>query len=100
MATPYTNPAVRKAMTLLEQLSADEEICRMAKEREKFLRELFMAQEAGRAHGREEGQQEERLVIAKKALQEGLPIDLILKLTGLAPEALAQLRAAAQPPQA
>ena len=37
---------------------------------------------------------------AKNTLQEGLPVELILKLTGLAPEALAQLRAAAQPPQA
>ena len=56
--------------------------------------------EEGKAVGRQEGRHAERAALAKNALQEGLPIDLIVKLTGLAPAEIEQLRLPAQPPQA
>jgi predicted transposase/invertase (TIGR01784 family) len=104
MQVQYQHPAIHKAFRRLAQISADEETRRRAEIRENALKNeasmLSAAKAEGRAEGRTEGIEVKTREVAKKALQEGLPIDLIIKLTGLAPEELAQLRAAAQPPQA
>jgi predicted transposase/invertase (TIGR01784 family) len=53
--------------------------------------QIVQAKREGRVEGRVEGRTEERTEIARNALQEGLSIDLIQKITGLDSEAISQL---------
>jgi len=45
----------------------------------------------GRNEGREEGRKEEKIEMAKKSLKEGLPVELISKLTGLSIEEIEKI---------
>ncbi|MCP4154248.1 MAG: hypothetical protein GY757_41370 [bacterium] len=52
---------------------------------------LRKGREEGRAEGREEGREEEKKEIARKALEEGLPIDLVSKISGITIEEVKKL---------
>lgn len=56
---------------------------------EKLIMDIADAQgvlDAARQEGRQEGRQEERVILAKKMIQEGFPIDQITRMTGLSKE--------------
>jgi predicted transposase YdaD len=60
---------------------------------EKWRQETLAEGEArGEARGEAQGQKYASISIARSMLQEGLPIDLIIKVTGLASTEIAQLR--------
>lgn len=75
MQTQYTNPAVRKAFTVLERLSADEQTRYQAEWRERALKnknsELSVA--------REEGRQEGELIGQIRLLQEFLHVPITVR---------------------
>ena len=75
----YANPTIRKAFTLLDELSADEETRYIVEMREKALKdeasilaELTEAQEIGREEGRKEGRDEGRKEGRAEGKVEGL----------------------------
>ena len=53
--------------------------------------QIAYARDEGKKEGREEGREEERLVMAKKCKAEGLPVQMIVKLTGLSEEVIKAL---------
>jgi predicted transposase/invertase (TIGR01784 family) len=81
MKTRYTNPAIHKAFTVLEKLSADEETRYRAEMREEALRnkvsELSAAREEGREEGKEEGRKEGELIGQIRLLQRILKHSII-----------------------
>jgi predicted transposase/invertase (TIGR01784 family) len=93
------NPQLKKAVTRLVELSADDQTRLLAESREKLQRDIaareYAAREEGRGEGREEGREEgwekAQLAIARKALAEGLPLETVTAITGLSPEALRTL---------
>ena len=53
--------------------------------------QIAYARDEGKKEGREEGREEERLVMAKNCKAEGLPVQMIVKLTGLSEEVIKAL---------
>ena len=51
------------------------------------------AWEEGRKEGREEGWRERKIQIAQTALEEGLPVEVIQKITGLDLDAIKDIQA-------
>jgi predicted transposase/invertase (TIGR01784 family) len=91
------NPDVGKAVTRLKELSADEKVRALHEAYEKARRDQKWfeqsAREEGRGEGREEGERNAQLAIARKALAENLSIETIQTITGLMREEIQSLRA-------
>ncbi|GHU05542.1 hypothetical protein FACS1894158_08670 [Betaproteobacteria bacterium] len=85
------DPQLKKAVTRLVALSADEQTRLLAESREKLQRDIAAREYAAREEGREEGMNKAQLAIARKALAEGLPLETVTAITGLSPEALRTL---------
>jgi predicted transposase/invertase (TIGR01784 family) len=83
MALSQTSPAIAEAWGVIKHLSADESARMIAESREKARRDMEAYQETGRREGLREGQQKKTLEVARNALREKLPIETIMKLTGL-----------------
>jgi predicted transposase/invertase (TIGR01784 family) len=89
------NPQVGEAVSCLLELSQDEQTRLLAESREKFRRDMaairYGAEERGREEGREEGRKDERLSIARKLFDLGIPLEEIVKATELTPEEIRTL---------
>ena len=93
------NPQVGKAVAKLVELNADERERLIADSREKLRRDIASIKnsatkeglEKGLEKGREKGREEERLAIARNAIQQNLPIETIMTLTGLPRETIQTL---------
>ena len=70
-------PTIKKAMTTLEFLSQDSEARIRYEERQK---------------GKQQGERQKALEIAKNLLKEGLAIDLISKVTGISEKEIMSLK--------
>jgi predicted transposase/invertase (TIGR01784 family) len=77
------DPQVGKAAAKLMALSEDEEARMIAESREKLRRDIAAAQRSAREEGREEGWEEAQFVMARKALEKGLPLEMVMAITGL-----------------
>jgi len=101
------NPEIRKAADKLYELSADENVRAEYAMRQKARRDhLWLINDArrdgmeagmergkaeGRAEGMQAGMEKGKFETARNALAEGLPIDIISKITGLSSEQIAKL---------
>jgi len=90
------NPQVKKAVVKFLELSADERARDLYERREKDRRdrasEMKWAREKGLQEGLQEGRREGVFDIARSALRMNMPMDDIIKLTGLNREDLDRLR--------
>lgn len=94
------NGTINKAVETLKYVSADDVIRFEYDQRRKakldhaaeMAEKLEEGIEIGREEGREEGEMKKAVVTAKTALEEGLPIELISKLTGLGIEKIEELK--------
>ena len=94
------NPQVKKAIGKLAELNEDERERMIADSQEKLRRDIAsikrFAVKEGREEGREEGLAEGlekgRVAVARNAIQQNLPVDLIVTLTGLSRETIQSLR--------
>jgi predicted transposase/invertase (TIGR01784 family) len=82
------NPYIAKAMCVLEELSADQRVRAEVEAREKLRWDYNSGIKNARMKGREEGREE----AARKALGMNMPMDTIVKLTGLSTEAIVRLK--------
>jgi len=89
------NPQVGKAVAKLVELNADERARMIADSREKMRRDnasrLRSARMEGLEKGLEKGREEERLAIARNAIQQNLSVEVIMALTGLPRETIQDL---------
>jgi len=85
------NPQVGKAVAKLVELNADERERLIADSREKLRRDIASIKNSAQKEGREEGREEERLAIARNAIQQNLPVETIMTLTGLPRETIQTL---------
>ena len=89
------NEEVKKAQTILYEMSEDEKLQRYAELREKWERDELSARhyykETGYNEGKAEGMAEKQAEIAKKMKDENINIDMIIKLTGLTKEEIEKL---------
>ncbi|MCP4346818.1 MAG: Rpn family recombination-promoting nuclease/putative transposase [Desulfobacterales bacterium] len=97
MRTHYKNPAIHKAFNILETLSADDKVRRLAEMREKALKneisELAAAKREGKKEGREEGSWEKARSTAENLLKMGvLTLKQIAEATGLTEEAVSEIQ--------
>jgi len=106
------NPQVRKAVAKLVELNADERARMIADSREKLRRDnasqlrsarlegweegreegLEEGLEKGMEKGLKEGREEERLAIARKLLNTGMPVENVAQITELSHETIRTLR--------
>lgn len=81
------NKAIGQAMGKLKELSADEELRRVAELRQKAILDekaiKRRAEEIGREEGIKEGIKEEKINMTKKLLSEKMDFSFIAKVTGL-----------------
>lgn len=81
------NKAIGQAMGKLKELSADEELRRVAELRQKAILDekaiKRCAEEIGREEGIKEGIKEEKINMTKKLLSEKMDFSFIAKVTGL-----------------
>jgi predicted transposase/invertase (TIGR01784 family) len=89
-------PAIRKAITVLDTLSRDPEMVRLAELRmKKLLDEKSMiegAREEGKIEGKVEGKIEGMREIAKNALRKGAEISFVAEITGLNEDEVIKLK--------
>jgi len=69
MRTHYQNPAIHEAFKVLETLSADEEVRRLAEIREKALKDKNSALSAAKEEGRKEGELIGKIQILQRVLK-------------------------------
>jgi predicted transposase/invertase (TIGR01784 family) len=97
MALSQTSPAIAEAWGVIKHLSADESARMIAESREKARRDMEAYQETGRREGLQEGlregQQKKTLEVARNALRENLPVETVVKLTGLSLDEVKRLAA-------
>jgi predicted transposase/invertase (TIGR01784 family) len=78
---------MEKAFARLMALSEDEEARMIAESREKLRRDIAaaerMARKEGLEKGLEKGREEAQLVMARRALENGLPLETVMAITGL-----------------
>ncbi|MCL6576128.1 hypothetical protein [Kyrpidia sp.] len=90
------DPAIKKALTMLEFLSQDEEAQKLYEERMKGLQTCMAdvegAREEGRKEGREEGDRGARKELAKNFLRMGLTGGQAAEGTGLSLEEVEGIR--------
>ena len=77
---------IKEAIETLEEISNDEEKERIAELRQKYIMDRKSEMRTAREIGLEEGRKEKEIEIAKKMLNENMPIELIIKITGLSKE--------------
>ena len=82
------NPRVKKAVARLMELSQDERTRMLYESR----RLMEMDQRVSECDAKQEGKQEERLTIAKNALHMSMPLEDIVKLTGLPKDKIEELQ--------
>jgi predicted transposase YdaD len=88
MTLTKKNPRIGKAVVILKELSADERTRMLAEDREKAWKD-----EQGRLDfALQKGRSEKSYDVAKKALSEGLSIELIQRLTSLKSEEIVALK--------
>ena len=81
-------PAIRKAITVLDMLSRDTETVRLAELRmKKILDDASMLEGA-----KEEEKIEGKIEIAKNALKKGFDISVIMDITGLSEEEVLKIK--------
>ncbi|WP_260865684.1 Rpn family recombination-promoting nuclease/putative transposase [Paenibacillus xylanexedens] len=89
-------PALKKAMSVLEFLSQDEQARQQYEARQKFLRDeasmIEGAREEGLKKGIKEGEAESKRKIAQNMLSMGLDQDTIMKATGLTSAELKEIQ--------
>ena len=85
------NPQVGKAIGKLVELNEDERARMLADSREKLRRDIVSIKRLAEREGRATGREEERLAIARNAIQQNLPVDVIMALTGLSRETIQSL---------
>lgn len=85
------NENIKKAEQELEYLTGDEETKRLAYLREKAIRDEMAAMTKARREGMEEGEKVRARKDAKKMLDEGLDINIIIKVTELSKEEIENL---------
>lgn len=93
------NKYVKKAEKELEYLSGDEETRRLAELREKAIRDelaaIAQARDEGKSEGfslgKNEGESQNTIKIAKKMLEKQIDIALIMEITGLTKEEIEKL---------
>jgi predicted transposase/invertase (TIGR01784 family) len=101
MAVSQTNPAIAEAWGVIKHLSADESARMIAESREKGRMDMEAYRETGRREGLREGEQKGlregerkgKLEVARLLLQENLPVELVVKSTGLSLEEVKNLEA-------
>lgn len=87
-----TKQAINKAKKNLEQISKDEHERYLAELREKYIRDQIAIQKYGYEEGKEQGQKEKAIEVAKKMLEEKMSIETIIKITGLTEEDIENLQ--------
>ena len=97
------NPQMSKAVGVLKELSADERTRMLYEEREKARRDIASLMggarqeglqeglQKGRKEGKKEGKKEGVNLTARNAIEMGMDIDSIIKLTGLSREEIENL---------
>ena len=90
------NPEIRKAVDILYAISADEKVRAEYNARQKAWMDRQSQFDGyfkkGKAEGMAEGQAEKTLEIARNLILLGVPMDLIIKSTGLSPEEIANCK--------
>ncbi|EMM98550.1 hypothetical protein LEP1GSC035_0181 [Leptospira noguchii str. 2007001578] len=88
-------PDLSKAFTILEQYSNDpqkrNELEAKLKSDRDYAYDLAARFEAGELQGIEKGAEKEKLKFARKMLEEGMALDVILRITGLSKKDLKDL---------
>lgn len=77
---------IHKAYDKLEEISADEEKRLEYEERQKAIRDYRHMLASGRREGLREGKHEHAVEMARKMLEDKLPIEKIAEYSGLSPE--------------
>ncbi|MBQ9405816.1 MAG: hypothetical protein IJU37_03640, partial [Desulfovibrio sp.] len=85
------DPVMDEGVTVIRELSADEEARWIADIKEKQRRDLDAFYQTGRLKGRNEGAENRSREIAKRLLDMGLPLDQVTIGTGLTVEQLREL---------
>ena len=99
MQVAQTSPAINEAWGVIKVLSGDERARALAEAREKARMDLdswlgdarYEGRQEGLQEGRQEGLQEGKLEVARNALREKLPLETVVKLTGLSLEEVKKL---------
>lgn len=90
------NKQIEKAIETYETLTGDEEVKRLAEVRLMAQMEenaaLASARDRGERRGREQGKMDEKQQIAKKLLEQGMPIKQIIEITELTKEEIERLQ--------
>lgn len=85
-----TNKEIEEAMKKLQEISGDQELMKLVDLRRKaILDENQLKYEAtvlGREEGRKKGRKEEKIEVAKKAIENKVDIETIILITGLSKE--------------
>ena len=85
------NENMKQAKEKLDNMSDDKVVRRLAELREKAILDEKEAEYTGYTKGKEEGIQEGVRLIAKKMKEEKMPIEMIIKITGLSKEKIEKL---------
>jgi predicted transposase/invertase (TIGR01784 family) len=88
------NPQIKRAAVKLRELSADEKARDMFERREKGRRDVEAFADGARLEGRAEGRADVRADVARNAIEMGMNIDTIIKLTSLTREEIEALNKA------
>ncbi len=86
------DPAIRKAITVLDMLSRDPETVRLAELRMKKIIDDTSMLEGAKEEGKIEGKIEEKIEITKNALKKGFDISAIIDITGLSEEEVLKIK--------
>jgi predicted transposase/invertase (TIGR01784 family) len=101
MAVAQTSPVINEAWGMIKVLSGDERARALADAREKARMDLdswlgdarYEGRQEGLQAGEQKGRQEEKLGLARNLLREKMPVETIVRLTGLSFEDVKQLAA-------
>ena len=85
------NGAIREAKEKLDKISEDERMQQLAWWREKAIYEENTRQNSAYRKGKIQGEKSKQIEIAKKMKNEKLPLELIIKITGLSKEEIENL---------
>jgi len=85
------NKDIKNAMEKLEEVSQDEKLRRIAELKEKARKDEISSLSWAERKGREEGIKEKTLEVIKKMKEEKIPIEIIIKVTGLSKEEIEKI---------
>ena len=85
------NKELKKAVERLQEISEDEYMQRIAELREKAIRD----EEAGRSWERKQGRKEANIENARKMLEERIPMQAIMRITGLSKKEIEEIQKSA-----